>query len=228
MNHSIYIIEDEIIVALEIKSTIIKLGYQFAGMATNYSDALAEIEKTKPNLILLDITLKHSKSGIEIAKEIRKTQNIPIVYLTSITDEGTMRQAIMTDPTSYLIKPFRREELHSAILLSLHKFCPSLKSPNTLLDLGNGLHYNEDDKLLYGAQDNPIQLSPKETQLLAMLVQVKGDIVTFTIIEELIWRGESISSSALRTLIYRFHQKLGCKLIETIPTFGCKIIPPSS
>ena len=220
---NIYIVEDEVITALEIKSTIQKLGYHFAGMSTNYTDALEGIKKTNPDLIILDITLKYSKSGIDVAKELKKTRNIPIIYLTSITDEKVMLQAIQTDPVSYLIKPFHREELHSAILLSIHKYASSVESSNTLLKLDNGFFYNEKEKLLYDSQHNPIILSPKERLILDLLIQAKGQIVSFQVIEEHIWRGESISNSARRTLIYRFHQKLGCKFIETVPTFGYRI-----
>ena len=223
MSKNIYIVEDEVITALEIKSGIQKLGYTFAGMATNYTDALEGIKKTNPDLIILDITLKYSKSGIAIAKEIKKTKNIPIIYLTSITDKTVMLQAIQTDPSSYLIKPFHREELHSAILLSIHRYASLSESPHTLLKLEHDFYYDQKEKFLYDNQHNPIILSPKERLLLDLLIRAKNEIVSFQVIEEHIWSGESISTSALRTLVYRFHQKLGCKLIETIPTFGYKI-----
>ncbi len=224
MSYSIFIVEDEIIVALEIKSSILKLGYTCAGMATNYTDALLQIEKTQPDLVLLDITLKQSKNGIAIANELRKTSHIPIIYLTSVTDGKIMQKAIVTDPISYLVKPFRREELQSSIMLAFYKQTPSVKLGTNLCDVGQGFCYDKQDNLLFDASDNPVPLSPKERLLLEMLIQSKGNIVPFSEIEAFLWNGEAMSSSSLRTLIYRLHKKLGCKLVETIPTFGCKIM----
>jgi len=228
MSYSIFIVEDEIIVALEIKSSIMKLGYLCSGMATNYTDALSQIEKTQPDLVLLDITLIQSKNGIAIATELKKTTTIPFIYLTSITDAKVMQEAIHTDPSGYLLKPFRREELQSAILLAFHKHMPSDNVATNVCKVGQGFQYHIREKLLFDASNHPIQLSPKERLLLELLVNAKGTILPFVTIEEFVWDGESISSSSLRTLIYRLHKKLGCKLIETTPTFGCKMIVLSS
>jgi len=228
MSKNIYIVEDEVITLLEIRSAIQKLGYNCLGMATNYTDALEGINKTNPDIVILDITLKHSKSGISIAKELNKTKKLPIIYLTSITDKEIMLQAIQTNPISYLIKPFCRDELHFSLLKIINQYTLPEKSSDALLKLGNGFFYKEKDKLLYNEKQNPVRLSPNERLIFDILIQAKSKVVSFTVIEELIWRGKSISSSALRTLIYRLHQKLGYKFIETIPTFGCKITILSS
>jgi len=222
MNKRIYIVEDEAIIALEIKRSIIKLGYIFAGQASNYDDALQGIQRTKPDLILIDIMLRGSKSGIEIAKALTDHQSTPIIFLTSVTDEQTMQEAILTAPASYLLKPFRREELHSAILLGLHK--ASLQSVLNIetIEIKKGYHYQPSENLLFYNND-PVQLAPKERRLLECLIRAKGKVVTFKILEETVWQGEAVSSSALRTLLYRLHKKLGTKLIETIPTFGCRM-----
>ncbi len=73
----------------------------------------------------MDINLKNSKDGIETAKEIQKIENIPIIYLTAYSDENTIERAIKTNPISYLLKPFKREELKSTILLGLYKIYES-------------------------------------------------------------------------------------------------------
>ena len=165
MSYSIFIVEDEIIVALEIKSSILKLGYQFAGMAANYTDALSQIEETQPDLVLLDITLMQSKDGIAIATELNKTTHIPFIYLTSITDAKIMQQAIHTDPSGYLLKPFRREKLQSALLLAFYKYIPSDNVATNVCKVGQGFQYHTQEKLLFDVANNPIQLSPKERLL---------------------------------------------------------------
>ena len=222
MHKHIYIVEDEAIVALEMKRAIAKLGYSFAGMAANYDDALKGISETSPDLILMDITLKYSKSGIEIAKEVHREYKIPIIFLTSITDESTMFDAIATEPVGYLLKPFRREELHSMILLGLYKATQQMQKKTDMLSLGHGYYYHTDEKLLFYG-DKHIALGKKEEKLLTLLVEAKGEVVSFKILEDMIWEGELVSESAFRTLLYRLNLKLEYKLIESLPAYGCRL-----
>jgi len=222
MSKCIYVVEDEAIIALEIKRTIIKLGYIFAGRASNYDDALRGIKETKPDLILIDIMLRGSKNGIEIAKALKDHQSKPIIFLTSVTDEQTMQDAILTAPASYLLKPFRREELHSAILLGLYKASLEPILYMETIEIKEGYHYQPSENLLFH-NNEPVQLSLRERRLLGNLINAKGKVVTLKILEEIVWQGEAVSSSALRTLQYRLHKKLSCKLIETVPAFGLRI-----
>lgn len=223
MSKKIYIVEDEIIVALDLKRAIVKLGYTFSGMASNYDTALNGIEETTPDLILMDITLRDSKNGIEIAKEIQKTHTIPIIFLTSITDEFTMHAAIATEPAGYLLKPFRREELQSTILLGLYKASLQVITKTDLFPLEHGYHYNKDEMLLFYGEKH-IPLGKKETILLHTLILANGETVPYKILEEVIWEGAIISESAFRTLLYRLNLKLDYKFIESLPPYGCRLL----
>ncbi len=170
----------------------------------------------------MDIMLSESKNGIEIAKSLNDIQPVPIIFLTSVTDNLIMQEAILTAPASYLLKPFRREELQSAILLSLHKASLQSTQNYQLIEIGYGFRYHPYDRKLF-YDDEPIYLGPKERRLVSCLIQAKGDVVAFKILEDTIWQGKYIALSSLRTLIYRLHKKLNCKLIETVSTFGCQI-----
>ncbi|MBA1420513.1 MAG: response regulator [Epsilonproteobacteria bacterium] len=227
MHKHIYIVEDEAIVALEMKRAIEKLGYIFAGMAANYDDALQGIKATSPDLILMDITLKYSRSGIEVAKEVDREYSIPIIFLTSITDEATMYDAIATNPVGYLLKPFRREELHSMILLGLYKATQQTQIKTDMFPLGHGYYYHLEEKLLFCGERH-IPLGKKEEKLLTLLVEAKGEGVSFKILEDIIWEGNLVSQSAFRTLLYRLNLKLEYKLIESLPTYGCRLLLPES
>jgi len=225
MNRSIYVVEDEAIIALEIKRSILKLGYRFAGMASNYNDAIIGIQETKPDIILMDIMLKESRSGIDIAKTLNNIQPTPIIFLTSVTDSSTMEDAILTTPTAYLIKPFRREELQSTILLSLHKSSLDSTDKSIFIQIGYGYSYHTSQNLLY-YHGNPIRLSTKERIFLECLIQAKGTIKSFADIENRVWQGEYVSSGALRILLHRLRKKLNHELIETISTIGYRIVLP--
>lgn len=220
----ILIVEDEPIVALDIKSTLSKLGYIITGTVSNYDDALSSIKSYEPDIIFMDINLENSKNGIEIAKEIKKTKNIPIIYLTAFSDDETMQKAIDTNPINYLIKPFKREELKSSILLSTYKIqnADNINIDTKYTPIGLDYYYDlKNDNLFY--KEQPIHISVNEKKFLRLLISARGQIVPFLTIEEYIWQGNNTSTSAFRTLVYRLRSKLEFKLIETIPSFGYKL-----
>ena len=220
----ILIVEDEPIVALDIKNTLIKLGYSITDIVANYDDAIESVSLNEPDIIFMDIHLENSRNGIEIAKEIAKSKNISIIYLTAFSDDDTMQKAIETNPISYIIKPFKREELKSSILLSIYKMENTSK---VLIDteftpIGFDYYYDsQNDNLYY--KKRPIQISVNEKKFLKLLIEADGQIVPFLTIEEYIWDGSTMSSSAFRTLVYRLRSKLEFKLIETVPSFGYKL-----
>ena len=223
MDKRIFVVEDEVVVALEIQRALKKMGFVFAGMATHYEEAVTGIETTRPDLILLDIRLKQSKSGIEIAKTI-KHYRIPFIYLTSITDESTMREAICTEPVGYLVKPFRREELRSTLLLGLYKASHTPPpAPSHRLKLPASYSYDMDTQTLY-CGEMTVALGKKEHLLLQMLAKANGKTVPMHQLEVQIWNNEVVSESALRTLVYRLNIKTDYALIETIPLEGCRLL----
>ena len=220
----ILIVEDEPIVALDIERTLIKLGYGITDSVTNYDDALDSVASSKPDIIFMDINLENSKSGIEIVKEIKKTNDIPIIYLTAFSDDETMQEAIQTNPVNYLLKPFKREELKSSILLSIYKIKSDTVTSidNDCIHIGFDYYFDlKNANLFY--KNQPIQLSTNEKKLLQLLIDARGQIVSLSTIEDYIWPEKNMSNSAFRTLVYRLRCKLEFKLIETIPSFGYKL-----
>lgn len=226
MNRSkILVVEDETIVALDIKKTLESLNYEVTNTVTNYNNALNSVRINKPDLILMDINLGDNKDGIDTIKKIHTIEKIPVIYVTAFTDEQTIKKAIKTNPVSYLIKPFKREELKSNILLGLYKNSNASKKYKNLKDvnIGLGYYYNyQEDKLFY--KELPIKLSKKEATLLRILINAENRVVKFEELEEMIWPNSEISDSTLRTLIYRLRSKLEHKLIETIQKVGCRLI----
>ncbi|RXK05700.1 response regulator [Halarcobacter bivalviorum] len=222
--NKVLIVEDETIVALEIKKVLENLDFKVTDTATDYDSALESVKNNKPDIILMDIDLRSDKDGIDVAKHIQINDNIPVIYTTAYSDEKTLNRAISTNPVSYLIKPFKRDELKSNILLGLYKSKQVDKTPidKSLLKLGYDYYYDTQlDKLYY--KDMFIKLGLKERQLLKILIKANGTIVTFEELEYKIWHNHTISSSTLRTLIYRLRSKLHYDLIETISNVGCRI-----
>ncbi|MEA3289644.1 MAG: response regulator [Campylobacterota bacterium] len=225
--NKILIVEDETIVALDIKSAVIQLGFSVTSTVTNYDDALKSVVEDEPHIILMDINLYNSKDGIETAKAIKKIKDIPVIYLTAFSDDKTIQRAIETEPAGYLTKPFKRDEVKSTIKLALYKLDLSNKANQvqSYTDLGSNYYYDlKYQNLFY--KESSIKLSANEKKLLTTLIEAKGVTVPFSVLEHAIWANEAVSNSALRTLLYRLRSKFDYNIIETTTSYGCSIKLP--
>ena len=117
----IMVVEDTYIVAKDLKDSLRELGYSVTEITDSGKEAIQFAEKNKPDIILMDIKLKGGMDGIEAATIIKDHYNIPIIYLTAYADEYTLQRAKRTEPSGYIIKPYKKEELHSAIEMALYK-----------------------------------------------------------------------------------------------------------
>ena len=115
----VLIVEDEEVIAGEIRSVLAHLGYSIVGIATSGEEAITRTEATTPDLVLMDIFLEGDMDGINAAAQIRNRFDIPVIYLTG-HDEATIVQQIKgTEPFGYILKPFNRRELHITIEIAL-------------------------------------------------------------------------------------------------------------
>lgn len=129
----IMIVEDEGLVALQIKDTLENLGYEVPAVALSGEEALAKIAGTEPDLVLMDIQLKGELNGIQAAKRIHGALEVPIVYLTAYSDDETLEMAELSEPYGYVLKPFDERSLHAIIQMAL------LKSRRVRVSEENGL-----------------------------------------------------------------------------------------
>ncbi|MFN8231870.1 MAG: response regulator [Bacteroidia bacterium] len=118
---NIFIVEDESIVAKDIQNSLIKLGYNVVGIANNGKDAIEKILELKPDLLLMDIMIKGDLTGIDVSDKIKEKLNVPIIFLTAYSDEGTLAKAKVTEPYGYILKPFKEVDLHSTIEMAYYK-----------------------------------------------------------------------------------------------------------
>jgi hypothetical protein len=124
---SIFIVEDEKIVANDIKETLISLGYTVVGTAKSGETVLQKVSETNPDIILMDIHLAGKMDGIETAEELHKISDIPVIYLTAFSDEALLDRAKITEPYGYLIKPYSERELISVIEMARYKYAADKK-----------------------------------------------------------------------------------------------------
>jgi PAS domain S-box-containing protein len=117
----ILIVEDETIVAMDIRQGLRRLGYEVPAMVDNGDDAIQKAKALKPDLILMDIQIQGSLDGIQTAHVIWQTLKIPVLFLTAYSDESTLQRAKAAEPFGYILKPFEERELHTSIEVALKK-----------------------------------------------------------------------------------------------------------
>ncbi|HEY9636582.1 MAG TPA: PAS domain S-box protein [Coleofasciculaceae cyanobacterium] len=118
---NILVVEDEGIIALNIRTALEELGYQVTAVVQSGEVAIKVAESTLPDLVLMDIRLPGKIDGITAAEQISTRFKIPVVYLTAHDDSETLQRAKITQPLGYILKPFEIRELVSTIDLALYK-----------------------------------------------------------------------------------------------------------
>lgn len=121
MKPKIIVVEDEIIIAYDIKG-ILETDYEVIINIRTVEDAIMRIELEKPDLVLLDINLKANRDGTELGEYLLKKDTIPFVYITSFSDKTTLDKVKDTRPFGYIVKPFKTSDLQSIVYLALNNF----------------------------------------------------------------------------------------------------------
>jgi histidine kinase len=119
---TILIIEDELVTVELLKNYLQRSGYETLDAVSNSTDALQAIINMRPDLILMDITIKGEIDGIELTKIINTQFDIPVIYLTGFADRETVARAKITESYGYIIKPFNEIDIVSNIEIGLEKY----------------------------------------------------------------------------------------------------------
>ncbi|WP_029272477.1 sigma-54 dependent transcriptional regulator [Flavobacterium sp. KJJ] len=119
MKEKILIVEDEFIVANDLKIMLVKAGYEITGIASSVVQARKLIETKKPDWVLLDIMLKGDLTGIDLAWELREMQ-LPFLYISANTNQSTLEAVKATHPYGFMVKPFRERDL--IVMLDIAKY----------------------------------------------------------------------------------------------------------
>ncbi|MDZ8053322.1 MAG: ATP-binding protein [Aulosira sp. ZfuVER01] len=145
-NAKILVVEDEAIVAKDLRNRLTRFGYMVPAIASSGQEAINKALEFYPDLVLMDIRLKGEMDGVEAAQEIHRHLDIPVIYLTAYADDSTLERAKVTEPFGYLLKPFKERELQTNIEIALtkHRLEKELKANqkwlSTLLNsIGDGV-----------------------------------------------------------------------------------------
>jgi PAS domain S-box-containing protein len=120
-NTSILIVEDEGLIAIDLKKKLEQVGYSVPMIVDNATDALLSVESLKPDLVLMDIRLRGPEDGIETADRIRRGFHVPVMFVTAHADRETLDRAKIAEPFGYIVKPFHSVDFRAQIEMALWK-----------------------------------------------------------------------------------------------------------
>jgi len=125
------IVEDEILIAEELKERLSLLGFSVIAAVDSAEEGIAIATRERPDLVLMDIRLKGKKDGVQAAKEIHQKVDVPVVYLTAYSDRLTVERAKGTEHDGFILKPFHARELQSTIEIAMQRHAIRAKQKET-------------------------------------------------------------------------------------------------
>jgi diguanylate cyclase (GGDEF)-like protein/PAS domain S-box-containing protein len=170
----VIIVEDERIVAFNLQQRLAKLGYEVPAISVSSVQALHDIEKFDPDIVLMDIHIEGDVDGIDTAAVVGEKFCVPVIYLTAYSEEATLDRARATRPYGYLLKPFSERELHATIQMALERSHVEkalndseqrLRLAMEAANMGNWelTKNNNDKQMLYAGQADRIFGYPEQT-----------------------------------------------------------------
>ncbi len=195
---NILLVEDELIIADYMQDCLQKLGYAVQDICINYEEAIAALSKKTPDLVLVDITLKGSKSGIELGHYIKQHFAVPFVFATSHNDKDTIDRAKQAVPYAYLIKPFSEEDLYAVIEMALMHFGRLQQKEQTELAdnpviINDGIFIKHKNRFVKLQLDELIYIEANDNYSILLTKQGKYTIKTslknlVAVLPEFFWR----------------------------------------
>ncbi len=117
----ILIVENENIIAIDIKNTLHRIGLDVLDIVSSGEEAIRKVNDVIPDLILMDISLDGALDGIETAEILSAKYDIPVIYMTGMNTRETLQRAKITEPYGFLLKPFDSREIEIAIEMAFIK-----------------------------------------------------------------------------------------------------------
>jgi DNA-binding response OmpR family regulator len=215
-NYTVLCVEDEDGIRKRLVNT---LKYYFAEVyeASNGEDGYELYYEYKPTIIISDIEMP-KKNGIQMLTDIRKNDlSTIVIMLTAYSSEEYLLNLINLNINQYILKPVTSENLLNGIIKAFGnkldkriKFCDEI-------------YFNMKQRELY-YKDEIITLRKRDKDFLLLLHENRNQILTYSMIEEYIWKDKSMSMSALKTFIKELRQRLPIDLIVNVPQEGYKLI----
>ena len=192
------------------------------------AEAVNQVALAGPDLVILDLGLP-DMDGIEVCRRIRAFSAVPVVVLSAYGDERRKVEALDGGADDFVTKPFGMAELEARLRVALrHAAARNLEGakPTQEFDVGR-LHIDLVHRMA-ALDDQPLQLTAKEFELLAYLARHAGKVCTHHMILKDVWGpGYGIESNYVRVYSHRLRKKMGDEsgtMLKTVPGIGYQLL----
>jgi DNA-binding response OmpR family regulator len=221
---NILVVEDEEAIASLVRAYLERDGYRVTWVESG-AEALADVERDPPQLIVLDIGLPDT-DGFDLCRRLRTTSSVPIIMLTARDEEADRVAGLEVGADDYITKPFSPREFAARVKAVLRRTEPA-EQDDTLV-LGDVVVRRSEREVSVGGE--PVELRTREFDLLAYLIENRGTVVTRDQLLDRVWGLDYPGGT--RTVdvhIAQLRSKLGRpELIRTIRSVGYKAVRPTS
>jgi DNA-binding response OmpR family regulator len=216
----VLIIEDDTLIAMQLENALENLGHTVVDNVRCGKEALSVASTNPIDLVISDVNIEGEIDGITLSKTLYEQYSTPIIFITAYKDKETLKRASKIDFVGYIIKPFREDELEALINIAIYKYnLPKLKLKLTIDDTYSYCMKNNE---LF-SDEELIPLTKTETKFIQLLINSKGEIVSYNTIEQNLWEGTVVTDDTRRQLIYRFKKKLPNFPLKLKKGFGYRL-----
>lgn len=215
---SLVIVEDEVITQRFLQDIVSQYDVEVTGCFDNAQDTLENIKKIKCDMMLMDINIKGSMDGIQLAREILRDNTIPIIFITAHNDDDTLEELLELAPYGFIGKPFSSKDVLVTLQIAYKRYTTHSKtSTSTVAQVDkpevsevriNDKYYFSKEKDELYANEIALKLNPKQRMLIRILVSSINQSVPNGLLVSQIWENEDVADSALRTLVYSLRKLL--------------------
>ena len=191
----VLIVEDEPLIAESLADILELLDHEVTGSVSNGEDLLKTLSKSKPDLILLDIQLKGSLSGLELAPLLNQQYKVPYIFTTAFADDETIEQAQENSPYGYVVKPYGINDIKAAIAVALGQMQKQAESSQKQYEVSNSTN----GQLFLKCNNRLVRVQESDV----LYVEAKGDFALFKTANEGL-----IVSSTMKRLANRLNPEI--------------------
>ncbi|MGZ3885301.1 MAG: LytR/AlgR family response regulator transcription factor [Bacteroidia bacterium] len=157
-NLKILIVEDEVLIAEDLKDILNGFGHREIYLAHSKREAMQQLDAFKPDVVLLDIRMEKELDGLELGEYINSKFQIPFIYITAHSDTAMIKEIVKTKPAGYITKPFKKSDLFANLNLVANQIAESKKNNLLIKDGYNTLVISFSDILYIEGEGNYINI----------------------------------------------------------------------
>lgn len=211
---NIIIVEDEVITQRYLQDIFAQQNIHVSGCFSSAKETMIHIKDLKCDMLLMDINIQGPVDGIQLARQILRNYEIPIIFITAHNDDETLEEILELAPYGFIAKPFSSKEVLITLQIAYkryvtHSQLESVKEKENIenVRINQRYCYSQELGILY-EDDLPVKLNKKQTLLIEILVKNINYTVGYDMLVDKIWEKHHIADSALRTLVYSLRKLL--------------------